>query len=280
MCRPMLFALFLFLFALSTIPAVASQRIVIRRVVLEGVKKLPAAEQERIIRNVQQHVMNKTEIDEAAERVRYGFQRDGFFHVFVQDPTVKVVAHSENEETVDLVMDVREGEQYRLKEIRFSGSNDFPAAAMRAQFPVADGGIFNREKIGVGLDRLRRLYGSKGYINFSAVPETEEDVAGRTVALMVELDTGAVFHFGKLIVAGEESQPGASQKLLTTWKKHEGQVYDPAALEQFLRELHARPQIKPEQIFEISQDPITHVVIPRIVLSPGCTATLGGLCRF
>lgn len=281
MCRRILCALSCLLFTCSTVHASERSRIVVRRVVLKGVQKLPIADQHRIIRDIQQHTHSKSDIDEVAERVRFGFQRDGFFRVFVQqDPDVKMVARNGNQEIVDLMMDVEEGEQYRLKEIRFSGSNEFPAPALRAQFPIADGDIFNREKIGAGLDRLRRLYGSKGYINFSAVPQTEDDTAGRTVALMIDLDTGAVFHFGKLIVAGQESQPGAREKLLTTWKKHEGQVYDPAALEQFLRELHARPQVNPDQIFEISQDPITHVITTRIVLSPGCTATLGGLCRF
>jgi outer membrane protein insertion porin family len=232
------------------------------------VKKLPPTDQQRIIRNVRQHVKDKSEIDEVGERVRYGFQRDGFFHVFVQDPTVRVVARNGDQETVDLVMDVQEGEQYRLKDIQFTGSNEFPAAAMRAQFPLVDGDIFNREKIGEGLDALRKLYGSRGYINFTAVPETEEDAARRTVALIVDLDPGAVFHFGKLIVAGEQSQPGAREKLLATWKKHEGQVYDPAVLVEFLRELHARPQVKPEEVFAVEQDPDNHLAIVRIVLSP------------
>lgn len=273
-------ALSCFLFVSPATNAAAVNRIVVRRVVLEGVKKLPVAERQRIIRDIQQHVSSNGDLDAVVERVRFDFQRDGFFRVFVADPGLKVVARSRSQETIDIAMEVEEGEQYRLKGIRFSSSNDFPASVLRAQFPIANGDIFDRQKIGLGLDALRKLYGAKGYINFSAVPETEEDYDRHTVALLIYLDTGAVFHFGKLVVAGEESQPGARDKLLRIWKKYEGQVYDLSALQRFLRELHARPQIKPSDIFEVSQDPAAHVATVRIVLSPGCKATVDGLCKF
>lgn len=196
MPRQILYASSSLLFAFLTIHAAAVDQIVVRNVVLEGVKNLPAAEQQRIIRNVRQHVHNKSDIGEVGERVRFGFQRDGFFHVFVQDPTVKVVQRNEDQETVDLVMDVQEGEQYRLKEIRFGGSNEFPAAMLRAQFPIADGDIFNREKIGQGLDALRKCYDSKGFKNFAAVPQTVEDKAKRTIVLLVDMDAGAASKSG------------------------------------------------------------------------------------
>jgi outer membrane translocation and assembly module TamA len=119
---------------------------------------------------------------------------------------------------------------------------------------MAEGEIFNREKIAHGLENLRILYGKKGYVNFSVVPQTTIDEASDTISLLMDLDAGSAFHLGKLTVLGEESVPGARNRLLKTWESYEGQIYDPALLSKFLRDLNARRSVRPEQVFETSQD--------------------------
>jgi outer membrane protein insertion porin family len=43
---------------------------------------------------------------------------------------------------------------------------------LRHLFPIKDGDIISREKIGKGLENLRKVYGQFGYINFTSVPDT------------------------------------------------------------------------------------------------------------
>lgn len=161
---------------------------------------------------------------------------------------------------VPITLVVTPGEKYRLRNIVFSSPAAFSSSQLRAAFPINDGDIFNRKKIGSGIENLRKLYSHKGYVDFSAVPETDIDDLEHTIALKIDLDGGALYHIGDLVVRGEESEPGAREKLLNGWKKYQGQVYDWQILTQFLRDLHARPQVKPEQVFEISEDPKNHVV--------------------
>ena len=139
-------------------------------------------------------------------------------------------------------------------------------AELRSQFRIADGDILNRQKIADGLEQLRLLYGRNGYVNFSAVPETEIDETAHTVSLLIDLDVGTVFHLGKLTVEGEESEPGARGKLLSTWKNYEGKIYDPNLLNEFLRDLNARRSVRPEQVFEISQDTQASIINVQITL--------------
>lgn len=244
----------------------------IRDIILEGVTAIPAAEQQRIVEGVLNqiragiHDNGKSYIDQIAERIRFEFQNRGYFKVLVDDPFIKVVANNSGQEIVDLVISLDEGDQYRLKDIGFVGEVAFSAAELRATFPIANGEIFNRTKVASGLDNLRELYCKKGYLNFSAVPEQEIDEQAHTISLTIDLDGGSVFRLGKLIVEGQESEPHAREKLLNTWKSYEGRTYDCSILKRFLRDLHARPSLKPEQVFEIAPDSQARLVNVQITL--------------
>jgi hypothetical protein len=62
---------------------------------------------------------------------------------------------------------VREGENQVPSgpQLFFSGDE------LPGQFPVADGDIFDVDKIRKGLEDLRRLYVSQGFMNFTPVPK-------------------------------------------------------------------------------------------------------------
>jgi outer membrane protein assembly factor BamA len=143
----------------------------------------------------------------------------------------------------------------------------FSRNELRAAFPIKDGDVFDREKIALGLENLRKIYSTRGHMFFVAVPETDIDKAARTISLRIDLDEGPIFYAGTLTVRGEESQPGAREKLLKIWRAYEGQVYDLQTLNRFLRDLHARPAVRPEQVFEVSFDETQHLANVYIYLS-------------
>jgi len=107
---------------------------------------------------------------------------------------------------------------------------------------------------------LRQLYAGKGFMNFSAVPETMVDEDAHTISLSLDLDEGEIFYLGTLTVLGVESEPGARAKLLTMWNSYQGKIYDYRLLPLFLKDVGARPEVKPEQIFKISPDAKAKVV--------------------
>lgn len=65
------------------------------------------------------------------------------------------------------------GPQYRLGDIRIINASVFSAPALRELFPIERGEVYSREKIAKGLEELRRVYGSHGYINFTPVPSAQ-----------------------------------------------------------------------------------------------------------
>lgn len=275
----MLRAIFIVALALSSClvasgqTAVSEQNPVVHTLSLTNVHSLSPAEQQRLVRELlnqvgaKVHRTNSEFFSEIAERIRFEFQRLGYFKVVVKEPAITVIGKDGDREIVDVDIIVDEGNQYWLKEVQFKNTATFPMEELRAALPIGDGDLFNREKIATGLENLRRLYGTKGFVNFSAVPETMIDEAAHSISLTVDLDEGSVFHLGTLTVRGVESEPGARAKLLSTWNSYQGRIFDYRLLPQFLKDIGARAEVKPEQVFEISQDANARVVNVFITLA-------------
>lgn len=116
------------------------------------------------------------------------YQERGYFRAEVADPKFKVVRRNGKLEQIDVTISVEEGRQYRLKDISFTGGSVFPVAALRRQFPIKSGDIFDTDRISVGLENLRKLYGASGFINFTPVPDTAVDDDPGLISLKIDID--------------------------------------------------------------------------------------------
>ena len=59
-----------------------------------------------------------------------------------------------------------------MSEITFTGNKAVLTSELRNQFTIANGDVFDTEKIRRDLEGIRRVYVSRGYINFVPVPNT------------------------------------------------------------------------------------------------------------
>ena len=79
----------------------------------------------------------------------------------------------------------------------------FPPEQLRKLIPLHDGDVFEIHGIREGLDAMKKLYSSYGYIEFVATPITELDEQHR-VLLTMELDEGKQFRIGKVETRGAD----------------------------------------------------------------------------
>ena len=258
-------------------PGSDSVPIKIRHLTLVGVTQLSLTEQQQIADEIENlSPPGKTSVASVAEigeRLRYALQERGFFKALVADPDVTIVSSTASEKIIDATYQVDLGRQYRLKGITFSNVNPdkglaFRLTELQQAFPIKEGEIFNTEKIRIGFEKLRKLYADSGYINFTPVPNTEVDDQSDTITLRVDLDEGLVFRAGILALDGVEPVPGGGARLLSSWKHYEGQIFNEQLLQDFMRENAALlpSQRMDWQLFEVRQDPVTHVVNIRLEL--------------
>ncbi|HET9741362.1 MAG TPA: outer membrane protein assembly factor BamA [Terriglobales bacterium] len=217
-----------------------------------------------IFENLFARTYDASKLDEDTERVRYYYQTKGYFNVLVQDPKTKIrdtkggfpYLGRHGGKVVDISMDVAEGDRYRLGHITFSGgkaiTND---RLLRAQFPIKDGDIFDRELIGKGLENLRKAYGELGYINFSAVPSTIPDEDKKTVSLKIDLDEGKQFYVRRIEFQGNTTT--RDKVVRRELALEEGQVYNSRLWEYSLmrlNQLNYFEQLKVDQDSEVKQN--------------------------
>jgi outer membrane protein insertion porin family len=121
--------------------------------------------------------------------VRDAYQDHGYFKVDVSGPVVQMRG-TKKRPAADFVFEVHAGDLYRLKEIRWRNPGPFSESELDRLMRIQPGEIFSRAKIIAGLDSLRAAYDSKGYANFTAVPNTHIDEAARQIALEIDIDSG------------------------------------------------------------------------------------------
>jgi outer membrane protein assembly factor BamA len=96
------------------------------------------------------------------------------------------------------------------------------------------GAIFSRPRISSGLESLRRLYVSAGYINITFLPDTTFG-DNASVNLVVHVYEGKQYHMAKIEIVGPKS---VTEQASARWELSEGAVYDQTYMERFLHEIH------------------------------------------
>jgi outer membrane protein assembly factor BamA len=168
--------------------------------------------------------------EELEERIRASFQDRGYFAAKVNSFGFKPRDVLAVPKPVTLEAEVSDGPRYKLAEITFVENHAFSSEKLRKQFPLRRGDLFERGKVASGLDSLRKLYGTEGFLDWIAVPDVKV-ASNATANLNISVQEGPQYHMGKLdIVADKE----VAARLRAEWKQAEGDVYDHTYIDQYL----------------------------------------------
>ena len=105
----------------------------------------------------------------------------------------------------------------------------FPPEELRKRVPLSEGELFSTRQIRDGLDALKQLYSSHGYINFVATPLIEVDDRSGMISLIMELDEGRQFRLRKIEVQGLDPQTEDRLK----WQMKPGDIFNSYFVEAF-----------------------------------------------
>ena len=137
---------------------------------------------------------------------------------------------------VDVTYAVTTGEQYKLASVEWSGNHEFKTEELAKMVHLDLGQPANTIRLRDDLKSVQQLYGSRGLISLAVKAEPKFDDAAATVALVLDVKEGPVFHMGELEFRGLDNSLTA--KLRDVWKLHPGDVYDSTYLDLYLPEAH------------------------------------------
>ena len=177
--------------------------------------------------------VEKSWIEEFSGTIRDAWQQRGYFKVKV-DPQVLLTSEISSEKTFHVTATVDSGGQYRLGKITFKGGTQFGPDRLMGFFPLSRGEIFNTDRVRKGLEKLRKAYDERGFIDFSPVPTVSVDESHGLIDLAVEMEEGRQFRVSKTYISGLD--PASAETLLRKSGLEPGDVADPDRLTRFDQE--------------------------------------------
>jgi hypothetical protein len=248
--------------------------VAVRAVVFDDTVGLPAIVARSAAHAVTSRTYSADCKSEIAEIARDVLQQYGYFKAEIEDPVrFRTVSHTKNMRVVDVHINAILGPRYRLSSVSFRGTTAFPPGVLRGQFPINDGDVFDIAKVRRGIHRMKDLYCSEGYEDFAPVPDLTFDEQKQQISMLVAVDEGPRYRVGKLTVDGEESQPGARQRLVRGWAKYQGS-YRCDPIRDVLNDLHARPNLPLDQMVRMDMDHENHIINYTITLGKPVSAGL------
>ena len=133
---------------------------------------------------------------------------------------------------------VEEGPSFELGEVKLENKSEVKTEDLVKAGNFKKGDLANFDEINQGVERIRKRLRRDGYMRVSATVDRNIHDDKKNVDLVVRIDEGARFTFGKLTIQGLdlEGEP-AIRKL---WAMKEGKAFNPEYPDYFLAQVKER----------------------------------------
>jgi len=164
---------------------------------------------------------DRPKLDEDMEiGIRGIYQDNGYFQVLVKDPMIENVTVNKGVlpksvplvgvkqgRAVNITIPIEEGDQFRMGTLHVRNANPdeglfFKTDYLESLFPIKKGEIFSVGKVRKAIEDYTKLYGNFGFIDFTAVPDTQVNNATKTIDLTFAFDQQKQFFVRRIEFSG------------------------------------------------------------------------------
>lgn len=148
--------------------------------------------------------LNKKKYEEDKKLLKTFYNKNGYVDFEVLGDTL---IFSNNNKDVELLISVNEGNQYKVRNINWSGNTIYDDATLSQRLGFEKGDIYNTEKFNQNLhfnekqSDVSSLYQDEGYLGFN-IAANEEKVADDSLDINIRINEGKRFKIGKINIAG------------------------------------------------------------------------------
>ncbi len=163
--------------------------------------------------------LEPSQVEEDRAAIQSLYQNRGFADVNVSEIETRPLAG----EGVELVVTISEGTEYRVNQVSIKGVNIVPEGEVLGQLKMNAGQLFTPKGMGDDLKAIRDFYGSRGYVDMTAVPEVLPAGPG-AVNLTYSIDEGVQSYINLVNIQGNtRTQDRVIRRELAV---KPGEVYD------------------------------------------------------
>jgi len=130
------------------------------------------------------------------------YRQRGYLRAQFGDPVPHLLTGDSTANAVAVTIPVTEGEQYRLKEIAWSGDSTIPYSDLAKSLHVAVDRPLDAVQLEQDALGLLLLFHPKGYLLADVKSNAVLDDASRSAVYQIQIRQGDLFRLGKLVIAG------------------------------------------------------------------------------
>jgi outer membrane protein insertion porin family len=196
---------------------------IINRIAFEGNKRIDEQTLSNEVQLRPRVVYTRSRVQNAVSRILELYRRNGRFGATVEP---KVIELEQNR--VDLVFEINEGELTDVSRIVFIGNEGFSDSTLRGVIQTKEAAwyrfftsddTYDPDRLAFDQELLRRFYLARGYADFnvrSAIAELTPD--GRNFVITFTVEEGERYRFGKIDLESKlpDLQPGQLRNLIET----------------------------------------------------------------
>jgi outer membrane protein insertion porin family len=144
---------------------------------------------------------------------------------------------------VHLNIPVTEGAQYKVGEIKFEGLTVLKEDFVRPLFKLQPGEVYNESRFKKGFDKLRDIYGTLGYFQWTGGTKRKPDPDRKVVDVTLSMDEDKRYYVGQIRFTGNEST--RDKVIRREVYMNEGDVFNTEALKASIRRINQLGYFKP-----------------------------------
>ena len=142
-----------------------------------------------------------------------------------------------------LTIPVTEGDQYRVGEIKFEGLTVLKEEFVRPLFKLETGEVYNESRLKKGYDKLRDIYGSLGYFQWTGGTKRKPDPEKKVVDVTLSMEEDKRYYVGQIHFTGNDTT--RDKVIRREVYINEGDVFNTEALKLSIRRINQLGYFKP-----------------------------------
>ncbi|TYP00037.1 Beta-barrel assembly machine subunit BamA [Geothermobacter ehrlichii] len=127
------------------------------------------------------------------------YLNQGYLQVKVKDPVILI---SEDRKSLDIYIEIEEGDQFRIGKIDVDGDLLLPREELLAKITLKPGDVFSRRQLRENVIRLSDLYADRGYAFVNVAPLSHLDTEKRQIDLKFDIEKGDKVHIHRIKISG------------------------------------------------------------------------------
>ena len=101
-----------------------------------------------------------------------------------------------------ITLKIEENDQYKVGDVKITGNKALNDTAIKAVLGLNPGLVYNESLLRKGFDNLKKIYGARGYVNFTPVPVQDVDEEKKLVNLTINIDEDRQFTVNRIAFSG------------------------------------------------------------------------------